>query len=250
MCAQYFGDHRIEDLTGKLILQTTDFETGQGVVLTEGRLADAVYASMAILPFLPPLQMNGRCLFDGCFSSPLPIMPAVAFPADIHIVLEVLEELKSPDTVFMDFMLAADAKQVHGECLCHCDFDPVSRCKPDSKVAIGSSALPKEAPHWIAAQRTAVCLKGTDWGDAALECPNALQMGAVFPDLPYYLAGTSALARHATHLGNRYHGAHGEDAYDLLRALLASLREEDVPAHRAFWIGVVSHVCVDTCFHP
>lgn len=105
LCERYFGERRIEDLPGKLILQATDFETGQGVALTRGRLADAVYASMAILPFLPPLQMDGRWLFDGCFSSPIPILPAVSHPADIIIVLEVLEQFRSPEKGFMDFMV-------------------------------------------------------------------------------------------------------------------------------------------------
>ena len=110
--------------------------------------------------------------------------------------------------------------------------------------------MPKEATHWIAARQTAARLAGTGWGEAALRCPNALQMGAVFPDLPYYLAGSSEQARQAAALGNRYHGAGGEDTYDLLRALLVSLREEDEPAHRAFLVGVASHLCVDAVFHP
>ena len=105
MCAECFGDHRIEDLPRKLILQATDFDTGQGVALDRGRLADAVYASMAIHPFLPPIRMDGRWLFDGCFSAPVPIMPAVAHPADVILVLEVLEDLKSPDSGFQNFMI-------------------------------------------------------------------------------------------------------------------------------------------------
>lgn len=110
--------------------------------------------------------------------------------------------------------------------------------------------MPKEATHWIAAHRTAACLAGTEWGAAAQRCPGALQLGAVFPDLPYYLTGTSSLARNAAELGNRYHGAHGEDSYDLLRALLASLREDGAEPHQAMLVGVASHLCVDASFHP
>ena len=110
--------------------------------------------------------------------------------------------------------------------------------------------MPKEATHWIAAQRTAALLEGSGFGEAAARCPHALQLGAVFPDLPYYLAGSDSLAREAALLGNRYHGEKGEDTYDLLRALLWSLREEDAPTHRAFLVGVASHLCLDAHFHP
>ena len=105
MCTECFGERRLESLPHKCILQTTDFDTGEGVCLSSGRLADAVYASMAIHPFLPPIQIDGRWLFDGCFSAPVPIMPAVAFPADVIIVLEVLEQLKSPESGFQNFMV-------------------------------------------------------------------------------------------------------------------------------------------------
>ncbi len=110
--------------------------------------------------------------------------------------------------------------------------------------------MPKEATHWIAAQRTASRLKGTKFGDAAERCPYALQLGAVFPDLPYYLAGSDSLAREAALLGNRYHGEKGEDTYELLRAILLSLRDEDSPTHQAFLVGVASHLCLDAHFHP
>lgn len=105
MCRECYGERRIEELPKKLILQATDFETGQGVALEQGSLADAVYASMAIHPFLPPIEIGGRWLFDGCFSAPVPIMPAVTHPADVILVLEVLENLKIPDSGFQSFMI-------------------------------------------------------------------------------------------------------------------------------------------------
>ena len=110
--------------------------------------------------------------------------------------------------------------------------------------------MPKEATHWIAAQRTVSLLDGTVFGEAATRCPHALLLGAVFPDLPYYLTGSHLLAREAALLGNRYHGEKGEDTFELLRAMLRSLREEDSPVHRSFLAGVASHLCLDAHFHP
>ena len=45
------GDRRIEDLPIKTVVQVTDMETGLGMVLTEGSLAQAMYASSALTPF-------------------------------------------------------------------------------------------------------------------------------------------------------------------------------------------------------
>lgn len=110
--------------------------------------------------------------------------------------------------------------------------------------------MPKEIVHWVVAERTADQLHGTRLGDAALSCPNALKMGAVFPDIPYYLTGDSDSARLAAAVGSAYHGTYGEDTYVLLRTLLAALSENVHPAHLAFITGVVTHLQTDMIFHP
>ena len=104
-CEDFFGEQRMEDLPTKLMLQVTDFDTGEGVGLTTGRLADAVYASMAIYPFFPPIDIGGRWLFDGCYSAPVPLMHAVNYPADVIIVVEVMEQLRAPPNGFYDNMV-------------------------------------------------------------------------------------------------------------------------------------------------
>jgi len=96
----------------------------------------------------------------------------------------------------------------------------------------------------------AVRLRGTRLGDAALDCPHALKMGAVFPDIPSYVTGDSPPARLAEAVGNAYHGTHGEDTHVLLRTLLTALQKRDSPEARAFLAGVVSHLHADQVFHP
>jgi NTE family protein len=71
-----FGDMRIEDLPMPLRIVATDATNGGPVVLTRGRLADAVRASMA-LPFMfPSVEIDGRRLTDGVLTDPLPVSVA------------------------------------------------------------------------------------------------------------------------------------------------------------------------------
>lgn len=90
---ELFGNRRIEDLGLKTILQVTDFETGEGVGLESGDLADSVYASSAIFPLLPALKIGERWLFDGGFSAPVPVLQAVKYNPDIIIVADFQEKL-------------------------------------------------------------------------------------------------------------------------------------------------------------
>ena len=90
---ELFGNRRLEDLRLKTILQATDFESGEGVGLETGDLADSVYASSAIFPLLPALKMGERWLFDGGFSAPVPVLQAVKNSPDIIIVADFQEKL-------------------------------------------------------------------------------------------------------------------------------------------------------------
>jgi NTE family protein len=82
-----FGDCRIEDLRPKTLIQATDVSTGQGVILDQGLVRDAVYASSALFPILPPIQFNGRWLSDGYYTSPLPVSEAVKHHMDVIIAV-------------------------------------------------------------------------------------------------------------------------------------------------------------------
>jgi NTE family protein len=91
-----YGDRKLEDLKTKLILQATDFLNGDRVVLENGPLAESVYASGALYPILPPINISGRWLIDGGFSSPLPILEAVN--RGCHIIIAMyFHALHNPD---------------------------------------------------------------------------------------------------------------------------------------------------------
>lgn len=82
-----FGTRRIEDLPIPLHLTATDFHNGEQVVLSSGDLVQAIRASIAI-PFLfEPVEIDGRLLFDGFLSDPLPVGVPIREGADIIIAM-------------------------------------------------------------------------------------------------------------------------------------------------------------------
>ncbi|WP_320174969.1 patatin-like phospholipase family protein [Maridesulfovibrio sp.] len=77
----------ISDLSPKTLIATTDLETGKPVILDKGNLAQAIYASSAIYPLMPPGNVDGKRLIDGAFSSPVPVMECVKRQIDIIIAI-------------------------------------------------------------------------------------------------------------------------------------------------------------------
>lgn len=82
---QAFGPRLLQHLPVALRVVATDARTGEPVLLTQGRVVDALRASMAV-PFLfPSVTVDGRKLVDGVISDPLPI--AAASDADVVVAL-------------------------------------------------------------------------------------------------------------------------------------------------------------------
>jgi NTE family protein len=99
---EYFGDKRLEQLSPRTLLQTTDVDTGEGVVLTKGLVADAVYASCAFFPAFPPAKIDGRYLGDGIYSAPVPVMEAIKRNMDVIICMDFKEKVTTEPKGFFD----------------------------------------------------------------------------------------------------------------------------------------------------
>jgi NTE family protein len=97
-----YGDLRLEDLRPRTLLQATDIDTGEGVVLSKGLAAEAVYASGAFFPAFPPLRIDDRWLGDGVYSSPAPVMEAVKRSMDVIITLDFQERATQEPCGFLD----------------------------------------------------------------------------------------------------------------------------------------------------
>jgi NTE family protein len=97
---EYFGDKKLEQLSPRTLIQTTDVDTGEGVVLRRGLVAEAVYASCAFFPAFPPAKIDGRYLGDGIYSAPVPVVEAIKRNMDVIIALDFKEKVKTPPKGF------------------------------------------------------------------------------------------------------------------------------------------------------
>jgi NTE family protein len=70
-----------------LFVAATDLYNGEQVVLSDGKIEDAVRASLSIPYIFPPHKVNGRFLIDGFQSDPLPVGVAIREGADIIIAM-------------------------------------------------------------------------------------------------------------------------------------------------------------------
>ncbi|MEQ8937055.1 MAG: patatin-like phospholipase family protein [Amphiplicatus sp.] len=77
----------------------TDIETFEPVVLGEGDLASAVFASMAVPGLLPPQKLGDKTLIDGGLSSNVPIYVARDLGADLLIVVNLSTEPKRAEDI-------------------------------------------------------------------------------------------------------------------------------------------------------
>lgn len=83
-----FGTQRIESLNIKTLLQTTDIDEGESFIVRDGLIADVAYASSAMLPFYPPIQIKDKWLGDGIMSEGLPLKSILDEKADLIISVE------------------------------------------------------------------------------------------------------------------------------------------------------------------
>jgi NTE family protein len=67
----------------------TDMLSGEGIVLHDGSLAEAVRASMAIPGVFTPVELNGRVLADGGMVQNIPVETVLEMNADAVIAVEL-----------------------------------------------------------------------------------------------------------------------------------------------------------------
>jgi NTE family protein len=81
--AAIYGESSFNEVKIPLRVVATDLYHGERVIISTGKILDAVRASISI-PFLfPPYPIDGQYLVDGAVSDPLPIDIAIQDGADI-----------------------------------------------------------------------------------------------------------------------------------------------------------------------
>ena len=93
--APHLGE-RIEELALPYAAVATDLRRGDEVVLTRGRVFDAVRASIAIPGIFTPWRVDGRLLVDGGLLNPVPVSAARALGAEFVIAINVLPLREQP----------------------------------------------------------------------------------------------------------------------------------------------------------
>jgi NTE family protein len=78
-----FGDKTFADTVFPLHVVATDFYTGERVVISSGKLLDAIRASIAIPMIFSPWKIGERTLVDGAVCDPLPIDVAIQQGSDV-----------------------------------------------------------------------------------------------------------------------------------------------------------------------
>lgn len=81
------GDADIEDLPVSFTAVAMELESGREVWLREGKLFDAIRASIAIPLLLTPAELDGRTLVDGGLVNPVPIAPTLNDRTDLIVAV-------------------------------------------------------------------------------------------------------------------------------------------------------------------
>ena len=78
-----FGEKTFDDTVFPLHIVATDFYTGERVVISSGKILDAVRASIAIPLIFSPWKIGDQLLVDGAVCNPLPIDVAIQQGSDV-----------------------------------------------------------------------------------------------------------------------------------------------------------------------
>jgi len=83
------GDCAIEELPLSYTAVATDLESGREVWLRDGRLFDAIRASIAVPLIFTPFEHRGRRLFDGSLVNPIPVDATLEDATDVTVAVDL-----------------------------------------------------------------------------------------------------------------------------------------------------------------
>jgi NTE family protein len=84
------GERTFDDLKIPCVLTAVDLKSGKEVLLSKGRLSDAILATIALPGIFPPRKIDGLELIDGGTLDPVPVAPARKLAPRLPVVAVVL----------------------------------------------------------------------------------------------------------------------------------------------------------------
>jgi NTE family protein len=96
---ELIGDQAIEDLPISFTAVATDLDSGKEVWLREGKLFDAIRASIATPLIFTPFVLGGRRLLDGGLVNPVPIAPTLTDTNDLTVAVNLSGRSESGESM-------------------------------------------------------------------------------------------------------------------------------------------------------
>jgi NTE family protein len=161
-----FGDNTIVDLLeaafkGKTLENcqipfaavATDVENGKEVVLKEGKLVDAVRASIAMPVAFKPIKIDGKLLMDGGFANPVPADVVRKMGADIVIAADVSSRwMKISSDDLMDATKIKDLYSLIHELIGGVQYHITQRVLKEADIVL---KIPVNTLSWLEFNRAA-----------------------------------------------------------------------------------------------
>ena len=87
--AGVMGDWKIEDLAIPFAAVSIDLITGEEILMREGRVLDAIRASISIPGIFVPHRMGRRLLVDGALRNPVPVSHLEEMGSDVRVAVNL-----------------------------------------------------------------------------------------------------------------------------------------------------------------
>ncbi len=87
------GKYTFKDLKIPFYAIAADIQSGEEVIIKDGKLVDALIASCSIPGIFPPFETDGKVLVDGSWVSPVPVSAARKLGANVVIGVDISRDL-------------------------------------------------------------------------------------------------------------------------------------------------------------
>jgi NTE family protein len=102
---EFLGERTFADLRFPCAVMAVDLKAGREVILNQGRVVDAILATVAVPGVFPPKQYGDCQLVDGAVLNPVPVSVARSLAPSLPVVAVVLEIMTEMTSGFISLPL-------------------------------------------------------------------------------------------------------------------------------------------------